>query len=335
MKRTLVLIFTLALVAFTNKTFAQTATELQANAKTFMMQGDYANAVLILNRALQMEPQNIEIIKDLSLNYYIQKDYTKALETIKPALNLDAVDDQSYQIAGNIYQALGQTKDCEKLYRKGLNKFPKSGPLYNDLGELLGNEDGAAAIKEWEKGIEADPDYSKNYLNACKYYFGTEDNVWCALYGEVFINMEPLSTNGPEIKYILLETYKKLFANADLTKSNKEKNKFASSFIQTLNNQTNVATLGINAESLTMIRTRFILDWYNSKADKYPFKLFELQQQLIKEGMFDAYNQWIFGSAQNLPAYQSWITNHSVEYNEFSRFQKGRIFKIPSGQYYK
>jgi hypothetical protein len=50
--------------------------------------------------------------------------------------------------------------------------------------------------------------------------------------------------------------------------------------------------------------------------------------------MFDAYNQWIFGTVQNLPAYQNWANTHAEECNELSHFQRGRIFKIPRGQYY-
>ncbi|MGG9971122.1 tetratricopeptide repeat protein [Ferruginibacter sp. SUN002] len=335
MKRIAGFIFTLTLVFFANKAMSQTVAELQANAKAFMSQGDYTNAILILNRATQLEPQNIEIIKDLAISNYIQKDYTKALEVIKPALDMDAVDDQCYQIAGTIYRGLDQVKDCEKLYRKGINKFPESGALYNELGELLSGKDAADAITEWEKGIEADPEYSKNYYNACRYYSVTNDKVWCVLYGELFVNMEPMSSRTPEIKTIILDTYKKMFVETDLTKSNKEKNKFAATFIQTMNNQSNVAIQGINPESLTMIRTRFILDWFNGKSEKYPYKLFEYQQQLIKEGMFDAYNQWLFGTAQNLIAYQTWINNHATEYGEFFRFQKGRTFKMPKNQYYR
>ena len=48
--------------------YSQTITELQETAKSFMRQGDYANAILVLNRAVQMEPQNIAVLKDLSLN---------------------------------------------------------------------------------------------------------------------------------------------------------------------------------------------------------------------------------------------------------------------------
>ena len=98
--------------------------------------------------------------------------------------------------------------------------------------------------------------------------------------------------------------------------------------------QNAVATSGLNPESLTMIRTRFILDWFNEYAANYPTKLFELQRQLLQEGLFEAYNQWIFGIAQNLAVYQNWTNTHSEEFNEFSRFQKGRIYKVPAGQYY-
>jgi hypothetical protein len=91
---------------------------------------------------------------------------------------------------------------------------------------------------------------------------------------------------------------------------------------------------GLNAETLTMIRTRFMLDWEKDYAEKFPFRLFELQEQLLKEGLFPAYNQWIFGASQNLTSYQNWMSAHAVEAEAFNKFQTGRIFKIPSGQYY-
>ncbi len=326
--------FFLFFLATANTVFAQTAQELHETARSFMQQGDYANAVLVLNRAAKMEPSNIEITKDLALTYYLQKDNNKALETIKPILDRDDADDQSFQVAGNIYQQLDLLKECEKLYRKGIKKFPNSGPLYNDLGELLWVQQDFTAIKFWEKGIETDPSFSKNYYNACKHYYLTTDRIWSILYGEIFVNMEPLGSHTPEIKNILLEGYKKLFADADLMKINTEKNKFADAFLQTMNKQSNVAAAGINSETLVMIRARFILDWFREYGAVFPFRLFEQQRQLLQEGTFEAYNQWIFGPVQNLAAYQNWVTLHATEYTEFSRFQKGRIFKIPTGQYY-
>ena len=313
---------------------AQDAAELHTTAREFMRQGDYANAILVLNRAINIDTKNIEIAKDLGLNYYFAKDYAKALEIYKPILERPDADDQCFQIAGDIYLAMENPKEGEKVYRRGLKKFSNSGALYNELGELLWAQKDYNAIKQWEKGIETDPGFSKNYYNACKYYYFTTDKIWSILYGEIFLNIEPSSTSSPEIKNILLESYKKLFAEADLEKSNPEKNAFIQAFLQTMNKQSGVAANGINTESLTMIRTRFVLDWFKDFGNKFPFKLFEQQRQYLQEGMFEAYNQWIFTAAQNLPAYQNWISLNTVAYNELNRFQKGRIFKIPVGQFY-
>jgi len=335
MKSIIKFILPATLLLFVQFSTAQSAKELQETGRSFMQQGDFTNAYLVLNRASTLEPNNIEITKDLALNYYFQKDFNKALDQIKPLLDREDADDQCYQIAGNIYKQMGQPKECEKLYKKGLKKMPQSGALYNDLGELLWDQKNYEAIKQWEKGIEVDPNFSKNYYNACKYYYFTTDKIWSILYGEVFVNMEPLSKNTPEIKSILLESYKKIFVDTDNVKESKETGKFADAFLQTIKKQSLIASGGINPETLTMIRTRFILDWYHDYAAKYPSRLFEYQRQLLQEGLFDAYNQWIFGTAQNLAAYQNWITTHSSDYNEFTRFQKGRMYKVPSGQYYR
>ncbi len=308
--------------------------KLHENAKTFMRQGDYANASLILTRALSQSPNNIEIAKDLAYDYYLQKENQKALETIKPLLEKENADDQTYQIAGTIYRALGQDKEAEKLYKKAIKDYPHSGQLYNDYGEMLWRKQDYSAIKQWEKGIQEDPSYGSDYYNACKYYFLTTDKIWSIIYGEIFINIESFTPRTAEIKNILLDGYKKLFADPDLLANTKDKNKFEIAFLTTMNKQNSVVINGLNAETLTMIRTRFILDWDQSYAQKFPFALFDKQEQYLEEGLFTAYNQWIFGAAQNLSNYQNWISTHGEEYTAFNKFQQGRIFKIPEGQYY-
>ena len=313
---------------------AQDAVQLQKNARAYMQQGDYANAILILNRAILLQPGNMEIAKDLALNYYFAKDYNKALDVIKPLVEKGEADDQCIQIGGDSYLALEQVKEAEKLYKTGIKKIPGAGILYNEYGKILWMQGDYSAIKQWEKGIEMDPGFAGNYYNAAKYYYFSKDKVWSLVYGEVFLNIDPQSTYSPEIKNILLEGYKKLFADADLEKNNPEKNSFVAAFLKTMNKQSSVASAGINAETLTMIRTRFILDWYATDATKLPYRLFDLHRQLIRDGLFDAYNQWIFAAAQNLPKYESWIAAHNKEYSELNRFQKSRVFKIPTGQYY-
>jgi tetratricopeptide (TPR) repeat protein len=330
MKKTFLMFFAML---FVNLVFAQSAKELQETAKAFMRQGDFSNAILILSRAILKEPENTNIGKDLALSYFYAQNTPMALETIKPVLDSKDADDQCFLIAASIYKGMSKPKDCVKVYKKGLKAFPESGSLYNGLGEIqmaLKNND---AIKNWEKGIKLDPSYSKNYYNAAHYYQLENNIVWSNIYAEIFVNMDPKSPNTPELKQMILENYKKVFTAVDFSKLNKGKNDFAKRYLAALEKQAGQATLGISAESLSMIRARFVIDWF-ADASNPPFKLFDLQKQLLREGMFEAYNQWLFGTTENLKAYQSWIKINAVENNMFIKYQNSTIFKMPIGQYY-
>ncbi|HEX5655265.1 MAG TPA: tetratricopeptide repeat protein [Chitinophagaceae bacterium] len=310
---------------------------LQATARNFMMAGDYNNAIIVLNRALQLDKNSLELQKDLVQTYYLKQDFAKALEGVKVLIDRDDADVMTYQIAGNVFKALEEVKDCEKMYKKALKKFPRSGALHSEYGELLWAVKDFSAINHWEEGIRIDPGYAGNYYNAALYYFYTKDKVWSLVYGEIFVNMESLSERGAAMKQLLLKAYKeKLFAEPDLLKGEeKNKSEFAKTFLATMNKQTGLTSKGINTEVLTMIRTRFILDWFAGTGARYPFRLFDYQQQLIREGMFEAYNQWLFGPVENLAAYDNWTKTHAEQYSAFNNFQRSRVFKVPAGQYYQ
>lgn len=310
---------------------------LHETAKTFMRAGDFDNAIIVLTRALQKDQKNMDLQKDLVMSFYLKRDYAKARDGAIALINRNDADVVCYQIAGNVYKALEEVKECDKMYKKALKKFPKSGPLYSEYGELLWATKDYSAIQQWEEGIKSDPGYGGNYYNAALFYSFTKDKVWSLIYGEIFVNMESMSERGTAMKQMLLQGYKeKLFANPDLLQG-EEKNKspFALAFLQGIQKQAGLTDKGITAETMTMIRTRFLIDWFENNASKFPFKLFDYQQQLLKEGLFEAYNQWLFGAASNLANYDSWIKTHSEEYNRFINFIKSRIFKIPAGQYYQ
>lgn len=316
----------------------QDAKTLQETAKNFVRQGDYSNAILVLNRALQKESENLELKKDLAFAYYLQHDYAHAIEVAKPIVERSDADIQSFQILGLIYKAIEERKECEKMYRAALKKFPNSGVLYSEYGEMLwAKNDYKDALKQWEKGIETDPNQSGNYYNAAKYYYFTNDKVWTLIYGEIFVNLESYSKRTPEIKKIVLDGYKKLFTDADLSKGQDLKNEFVRTFLDGMKSQSSfIATNGITPETLSAIRTKFIVDWFAKNATRFPFRLFDYQQQLLKAGMFEAYNQWLFGTAGNLPAYEHWTKANTESFNQFNNFQKNRVFKLPaSGQYYQ
>ncbi|HSB91506.1 MAG TPA: tetratricopeptide repeat protein [Flavitalea sp.] len=329
-------IFLLLVCAFTVRAMAQDQDPkaAQASAKEYVKQGDYNNAILVLKRALEKDADNLELKKDIAFTYFLQRDYTRALEQAKAFPERKDADVQSFQILAMIYKAIEERKETERVYRAALKKFPESGALYYEFGEVLADKNNnAEAIRQWEKGIEVDPNYSGNYYNAAKFYANTSEKIWSLLYGEIFLNLESFSKRTPEIKTLLFETYKQFFAPSNLSGVS-AKSEFAKAYLEAMKRQSSIVSGGVTPESISAARTRFILDWYQKDAARFPFRLFDMQRQLLKEGMFEAYDQWIFSAAQDLNAFQNWTSTHAEEYNKFTTLQKSRVFKIPSGQYF-
>lgn len=309
---------------------------LQLKAREFTQQGDYPNAQLVLNKAISLDPGNTDLQNDLLFNYYLAQDYARAMELGKKLTAAPNADIRSYQVLGLTYRNIEEVKEAEKLYRSGIKAYPNSGVLYNEFGEfLLSRKKLEEAIDWWEKGIAADPNYSGNYYNAAKYYYVSTDKVWGLIYGEIFVNLESYSRRTPEIKQMLLDGYKKYFTNMNGLKSPDARNEFEQSFTAILNKNAGTVSNGVTAATLTMLRTRFLLDWFEKEPGKLPFRLFDYQRQLTREGYFDAYNQWLFGAAQRLPEFQQWTQQNQQAYDGFIEFQKGRVFKLPAGQNYR
>lgn len=310
---------------------------LQKVGREYMHKGDWGNAIMLFNRALRQKPNDISLRNDIAYTYFLQRDFTKALETIKPVISGKDADVKSYQIAGTIYRAIEETKEAGKVYTKGLKQFPKSGVLHSEYGELLWSKKDITAIKQWESGIKSDPNYPGNYYHASRYYYFSTDKVWSLIYGEIFLNLESYTIRTAEIKNILFDGYKKLFASSDIMQNynSKKKSGFEKAFLISMSSQSQLASAGIHPKNLFAIRKEFITQWFETQAATFPFRLFDYQKQLLESNMFEAYNQWIFGAATNATDYQSWIKNNQDEYNIFNHFQRGRVFKLPEGQYYQ
>jgi tetratricopeptide (TPR) repeat protein len=342
MKRFLCIVF-LFTASFSYAQTEPDAAKLHETAQTFIRQNDYENAILVLTKALQMQPNDLQINKDLLFAYYVKRDFAKAMEIGRPLVARPDVDVQTFQMLGLTFKSVAEDKEAEKLYKTGLLKFPNEGILYSEYGDLIATKEPDRAQKLWEKGIEVDPNHSSNYYFLSKQYSQKGDIIWSILYAEMFLNMESFTARSTEMKNLLLDQYKKFYivgykppvaAPTGKKKNNNNTILFASAVAETLNKQQAQVSYGVTPETLTVIRTRFILDWYNKYARNFPFKLFEHQRQLLQEGMFEAYNFWLFGPAANLRTYQTWQQYHQEDLNSFLAFIRSKVFKIPEGQQY-
>ncbi|MGH2643539.1 MAG: hypothetical protein ACRDE2_06305, partial [Chitinophagaceae bacterium] len=184
-----------------------------------------------------------------------------------------------------------------------------------------------------------------NYYNAAKIYYSGTDKVWTVIYGEIFINLERYTSRTAEMKEIILSAYKDLFTsgkamNAQLPAFDNNKQSttpdFRQAFLNALSRGSEtIVTRGVTPQTLVMLRTRFILTWDNFYKYVYPFALFDFQQQLLKEGLFEAYNEWLFGPVSNLPQYKYWVDKHPAEMNRLISYLNDHSLEPQTGQYYQ
>ena len=312
----------------------QNADTLRETARMFMQQGDLDNAILVLNKAAELKPDDVDILRDQAYANYLRRDFAKAIEIGKVLIEKPNADVQSFQILGMVYKAIADYKEADKLYKKALKKFPESGVLYSEYGDLLATTNNADAIKMWEKGIQVDPNISSNYYYAAKYYSQKGNALWSVLYGETFVNIESLSQRTVEIKDLVYNNYKQLFITDILADIDKKGTPFEKAVAAIFEKLSKVISEGVTPESLTILRTRFILNWYQGDVPKFPFRLFEHQQLLLRQGMFNAYNQWLFGATASTSTFQFWVNTHQEEMKDFQNYQRSVVYKIPLNQYY-
>src|SRR3954466_13579058 len=97
MKKSFLILFSLFSIAAIAQD--EDAKTLHETAKNFIKQGDYTNAALVLNKALQKEPDNLSVLKDQALVYYLQRDYARSSGVSSKLVERKDADVQTYQIA--------------------------------------------------------------------------------------------------------------------------------------------------------------------------------------------------------------------------------------------
>jgi len=341
---TLLIVLFLGVYTLSAQTIVSTnpeARELYTNARNYLQMGDFANAIMVFNQAVQIDPENLLLRRELANAYYLQGDLIRGERMILPLLKREDSDEETYQVACSILASMNKMDDAKDAINKGIDKFPKSGILYANKGELFTKQKKyKLAAEAWEKGIEKDPRYHLNYYNLSKVYFFTKNYLWAILYGETFVNLESFSSKSEEVKKIVFESYKFMIAelnNITLDgKVNRYENpkNFEQACLKIFDNLRNVVTGGINAENLTMLRIRFLLEWNRTYAKLYPSELIDQQQRLLLKGYYDTYNQWLFGKLDNSKLYKSWTQKNADQMNRFDQYFRNNKLSPRENQYY-
>ncbi len=302
---------------------------LYKSAQASLASGAFRQAIASYQQAIALAPGQAVLYRDLASAFLLSGNYARAGSTITPLIDKGEADAQSYAIASAVQSALKEDKKARKLLEKGLERYPASGFLQHELGRYY-EEKGAddEALKAWLEGIATDPGYHINYYEAARAYMRTSKPVWAILYGEIFVNLERYTPRSGEAKKLLLAAYKRFYATPDASDvprfgrngSGDQPENFELTVAQTLLHLAPVMSDGVSSENLTMLRTRFAMDWMAANHARYPFTLFRYWDDLLRSGDFDAYNQWLFGRAENGAQYDAWIKFHPDAVSAYEQY---------------
>ncbi|GEM_PF-1957224 len=141
-----------------NKKDAKTADELQASKEQGYLYWGYAalnsedfdNAMLALEKLLEVDPDKIEAWDGLINIYYTKEDWNKLITACNKVIEFsENTDINTFLILRNAYYGQADTANVINTYEKAIESFPNDKTLYRDLSSIHETR------KNYDKAIEA------------------------------------------------------------------------------------------------------------------------------------------------------------------------------------
>ena len=186
----------------TAQTNKETAKEKFTQAIELVDKGKFDEGIKLLEESQKLYgEENFTYPYEIAYAYYHKEDYKQAVKILENAITkYKNPNARAFQLLGNAYDIMGNPKKAIEWYQTGLKKFPNSGELYLELGNLqFQKKEYAKALPFYEKGIEISPQFPSNYYRSTQIYCNSSERVWGMIYGEIFMNLERNSERTLEI----------------------------------------------------------------------------------------------------------------------------------------
>ena len=327
--------------------------ELIERAVALMDNGAVGTAISVLNGVLEKDSANLVARYELGYAHYINDNMPRAIEEFSKIIDKWDYNEQVYGMLGNSYDMNGQSGKAEEIYKKGLERFPKSAYLLNELSVIaLKAEDYNKSLDYCLQGIKANPQYSPCYFRAASLFLQSDYPVWGMIYGEMYMAME--RRNGDRIKEmsrLMMDAYKRcitfdddvlsLTFSADTINVDTEESTDASmrrfdlvgyEMCMALS-VTDAGIKEINAENMCKVRKAYV----DKLATDSVFSIY--RNPYVKHllavrasGYEDAYNHFVT-MGYDAPALSKWANSHPFEWNRFADWLNAYIPDMGDGEY--
>ena len=100
------------------------AEQLYQNAQKAIEKKRYIDAIKMLQKALQMEPNEPDFLHELALAYHESGDSKRAIDTFQKLISLDAYNEFAWNDFGNVYTELMDFEKALRCYEKAFSINP-------------------------------------------------------------------------------------------------------------------------------------------------------------------------------------------------------------------
>ena len=300
--------------------------QMSRHAAESMSFGNYTDAITTYKLAIKLAPDNKQLYKDLGNAFYRAGRYAEAEETLKPLTGLKGTGPDTYAQLAAAQIAQKKLREAKATAQDALKTFIYSGEIHQRLAQVYTLEGKPEeALNTLLDGLDGDPTCAPCYYDAATIYLDNASPAWGLIYGEMYLGLRRDTTGDQLMKTKLFAGYKALFENIagdkvpvyGKTDAVAAPTDFITTVQKVYTKLAPVVSDGITTENLTMLRTRFLMDWFSNWNAKYPFSLFTYQDERIRNGYFDVYNEWLFGLADNTTEYNAWNTFHPGDIDRF------------------
>ena len=340
----------LAQVVFKDERLTEEENARFSLALTYSDNGREDESIAILDELIEKHPDVSFLKFEKAYCFFQKQDYNKAYETLKPAMSAPDAVPEIYSVAAQCQEMMGKPKEALETYEAGIKRFPHSGSLFLENGDILiAQGHTKEGIKAYERGIKADPGNPSNYYRAVQYLIDDQP-VKAIIYAELHnIICNPVEPLGAEVSKMLYDAYNaNIHFEADTVRTTFSRDrdivtdinavdrpdallKDPSTVAQEIDfDKAMKASIDVKAlkaaggvltlAELSAIRRRFLENFDKKEQEKYP--VFSFQKHILDGGHWEAYNMWMLREGRP-EEFAAWLQDNSAALEAFFRFIGG------------
>ncbi len=175
------------------------ASDLNRSARDALQAGDYAKAIALLKRVVEMEPKDKTAWMSLGAAYIGQRDFDAAAAAFRKQIELNPYDQSAYTSLGWTCWQLHKYADAEAAFLKQIEINPLDQYAHGNLGMMyLEQHQDEKAAPELEKSASLNPDNSSLQVQLGKVFLRLKrtDDARAAFARAVQLTPEPGTWNN-------------------------------------------------------------------------------------------------------------------------------------------